>query len=59
LPVNEGQRTGGELAVEEGRMVRVGGETPTAGASVIDASGLTLVPDRIDDQVHFREPNMT
>lgn len=34
--------------------------SPLAGADeVIDASGLTILPGVIDDQVHFREPGLT
>ena len=30
-----------------------------AGTTIIDASGLLLMPGVIDDQVHFREPGLT
>ncbi|MBW4541735.1 MAG: dihydroorotase [Myxacorys chilensis ATA2-1-KO14] len=50
----------GDVEVQAGKIIRVGdslsesiGET-----TVIDATGLTLLPGVIDPQVHFREPGL-
>ncbi len=58
--VNEGQRRRADLRVADG-LIRTIGENlaPMAGETVIDASGLWLLPGMIDDQVHFREPGLT
>ena len=58
--VNEGQRRRADLRVADG-LIRTIGENlePAAGETVIDASGLWLLPGMIDDQVHFREPGLT
>jgi len=52
--VNEGTVTEGDLAIESGRIVQIGGSL--SAASELDAVGSWLVPGMIDDQVHFREP---
>jgi dihydroorotase len=45
-----------DLLVEEGRIAGVGRGLPRGQASVLDASGLLVVPGLIDIHVHFREP---
>jgi len=57
--VNDGRTVEGDLLIESERIARVGGAIDAAGAEVIDARGLCLMPGMIDDQVHFREPGLT
>ncbi len=57
--VNDGRTVEGDLLIEGDRIARVGGAIDAAGAEVIDAPGLCLMPGMIDDQVHFREPGLT
>ncbi|MEM8548397.1 MAG: amidohydrolase family protein, partial [Pseudomonadota bacterium] len=58
--INEGQMVEGDLLIDSERISRVGGEIAApAGATVVDAAGLWLMPGMIDDQVHFREPGLT
>jgi len=57
--VNDGRTVEGDLLIEGERIARVGGAIDAAGAEVIDARGLCLMPGMIDDQVHFREPGLT
>ena len=56
-----GSRTfAGDILVRDGRIVAVlPGLTAPDGASVIDATGLTVVPAFADIHVHFREPGFT
>ena len=50
----------GDILVRDGRIVSIlPGLTPPDGVSVIDASGLTVVPAFADIHVHFREPGFT
>ena len=49
----------GDLRVEDGVIVAVGGDCPGRGIEEIDATGLTLMPGVIDAHVHFREPGLT
>ncbi len=50
----------GDILVRDGRIVSVlPGLTPPDCVSVIDASGLTVVPAFADIHVHFREPGFT
>jgi dihydroorotase len=49
----------GDLRIASGRIATVapgGGLTPTSSETVIDGTGLHLLPGAIDPQVHFREP---
>ncbi len=57
--VNEGQINEGDLLIRNGRIERIDTEIVIDNAQIIDASGLTLMPGMIDDQVHFREPGVT
>lgn len=59
LLVNEGLCREGDLLIKEGLIAQVGGDIAAAGAEVIDADGMVLMPGMIDDQVHFREPGVT
>ena len=48
-----------EVAILDGKIAAVGPELDIAdGATVINGSGLTLLPGVIDPQVHFREPGL-
>jgi dihydroorotase len=44
------------LLIEDGRVAAVGKDLPLGGASVIDASGLVVMPGLVDLHVHLREP---
>lgn len=62
--INEGRSFTGSVFICGDRIAAVyEGEIPAsaevAGAEVIDATGLWLLPGVIDDQVHFREPGLT
>lgn len=58
--INEDKSFVSDLRIRAGRIEQIATSiTPKAGDHVIDASGLTLLPGMIDDQVHFREPGMT
>jgi dihydroorotase len=49
----------GDLEIERGKIVQVSPSiVATDSTTVIDASGLTLLPGVIDPQVHFREPGL-
>lgn len=57
--VNEGRSFKGDLLIRNGNITTVGGEINATADTVIDATGLHLLPGCIDDQVHFREPGLT
>ncbi|MEQ9187308.1 MAG: dihydroorotase [Cryomorphaceae bacterium] len=61
--VNEGKRFVGSVLINGQHIEEVfEGAIPAGFSEVverIDASGLTLMPGVIDDQVHFREPGLT
>lgn len=60
--INEGKSFKGDLLIKDEVISAIGSPgqiKPPAGAQVIDASGLLLLPGIIDDQVHFREPGLT
>ena len=58
--INEGKKFGGTLAVQSGRIAYLGVDNPELKAkTIVDATGLLLLPGVIDDQVHFREPGYT
>ncbi len=49
----------GDVAVQQGKIVGIAPEiSATETTTVIDATGLTLLPGVIDPQVHFREPGL-
>ena len=57
--VNEGTTTVGDILIRDGRIEALGSSFSNSNVDkVIDASGLTILPGMIDDQVHFREPGM-
>jgi cytosine/adenosine deaminase-related metal-dependent hydrolase len=54
-----GEMPGADLLIEGGRIVRIGRNLPTAGAEVIDARGMILMPGMIDGHRHTWEtPNI-
>ena len=59
--VNEGTQMPGDVMFKHGRIVKVASsiDAPKEQCTVIDATGLHLLPGCIDDQVHFREPGLT
>ena len=58
--VNEGKRFHADLRVHAGHIDAIGGDLDARpGETVIDASGLWLLPGMIDDHVHFREPGLS
>jgi dihydroorotase len=48
----------GDVSLWQGRIDQIGAHLETEGSSVVDATGLTLLPGVIDPQVHFREPGL-
>ena len=60
LLVSDGRSFHADLRVRDGRIVRIERSlTATDDETVVDASGLWLLPGMIDSQVHFREPGLT
>jgi dihydroorotase len=60
--VNEGRSFRGDVLIKEDLISAIGlpGQVKSPQkVSVIDATGLLLIPGIIDDQVHFREPGLT
>ena len=60
--VNEGEQFRGSIVVNDGRIVEIlrGDELPRAQCdSIVEATGLYLIPGVIDTHVHFREPGLT
>ncbi len=45
-----------DIAVADGRIAQIGGLDAAEADTVIDATGLHVLPGVIDSQVHFREP---
>lgn len=48
-----------DVLIGDGMILDVAASQATAADDVVDASGLTLLPGVIDDQVHFRDPGLT
>ncbi|BCN94163.1 dihydroorotase [Thiomicrorhabdus immobilis] len=57
--VNEGSKMVGDVLISDGRIAKVAPKIDEPADQVIDATGLTLLPGMIDDQVHFRDPGLT
>ncbi len=58
--VNEGIRHEADLLIENGRISQIAKNLSHINdVKTLDASGKTLMPGMIDDQVHFREPGLT
>lgn len=51
-----GQHEVGDVLIEDGKIVSVGGAAEAADAEIYDASGLYVLPGLIDMHVHLREP---
>ena len=48
----------GDVAVRDGRIAAIGSLATADAGTVIDATGLHVLPGIIDSQVHFREPGL-
>ena len=60
LLVNEGRTFHADVRIRDGRITKIErGIAATDDETVVDASGLWLLPGMIDSQVHFREPGLT
>lgn len=46
----------GDIGIRDGRIAAIGAISARAGAEVVDARGLHVLPGVIDSHVHFREP---
>lgn len=58
--VNEGKSFLSDVLVADGKIVFIDKEIAAGDdVTIIDATGLHLLPGAIDDQVHFREPGLT
>ncbi|MGC6479362.1 MAG: dihydroorotase [Flavobacteriaceae bacterium] len=58
--VNEGETFVGDVLIEGEKITQIATTIPMdEDMSVLDATGLHLIPGLIDDQVHFREPGLT
>jgi len=59
--VNENKIFEADVRIENERIaeININGLAARENETVIDASGLHLIPGMIDDQVHFREPGLT
>lgn len=57
--VDAGRSQAADVLMAGGRIARVDRDIPApAGAEVVEADGLVLLPGMIDDQAHFREPGL-
>ena len=56
--VNEGKISTGDVLVSGERISKIASSISHPSATVVDATGLLLLPGVIDDQVHFREPGL-
>lgn len=50
------QHETGNVVIENGKIISLGGKADTAGARVFDAEGMFVTPGLIDMHVHLREP---
>lgn len=57
--VNRGHIFEGDLAIKDGRIVKIADDISASANVVHDLNGNYLLPGVIDDQVHFREPGLT
>jgi dihydroorotase len=58
--VNEGVSKVQDVLIRKGFIERIDTDIePTGNCTVINATGMHLLPGVIDDQVHFREPGLT
>jgi dihydroorotase len=56
--LENGELINGDLKVKQGKIVEIGSDLNQDDYTIIDATGLTLLPGVIDPQVHFREPGL-
>lgn len=59
--VNEGIRFNADLLIRDEVIAAIGDHDQmeiASGTKIIDAAGMLLIPGVIDDQVHFREPDL-
>ena len=57
--INRGESFFGDVLINHGRIIQVGGIVDESALMTIDATGKWIIPGIIDDQVHFREPGLT
>lgn len=60
--VNNGEQFRGSIVINDGRITEIlrGDELPRGECdTIVEASGMYLIPGVIDDHVHFREPGLT
>lgn len=50
------QHEKGDIVIENGKILSIGGTADTEGAEVYDANGLFVAPGLIDVHIHLREP---
>ncbi len=56
--INRGAIHQGDVAVKDGRIVKISGSISNEARSEVKVNGGYLMPGVIDDQVHFREPGL-
>ena len=56
--INEDEQFVSDVLIKDSFIDRIDRDITEENATVIDASGLILIPGAIDDQVHFREPGL-
>ena len=56
--INEGNKTEGDILIDNGIIVKIAPIIDLNADKVIDATNKIVMPGIIDDQVHFREPGM-
>jgi dihydroorotase len=57
--INEDEQFISDVLIKDSLIERIDRDITEEGATIIDATGLILIPGAIDDQVHFREPGLT
>jgi dihydroorotase len=57
--INEDEQFVSDVLIKDSLIERIDRDITEEGATIIDATGLILIPGAIDDQVHFREPGLT
>ncbi len=57
--INEDEQFISDVLIKDSIIDRIDRDITEDGATIIDATGLILIPGAIDDQVHFREPGLT
>ncbi len=57
--INEGRKIISDVLIKNQRIEKIAKSIDPKNATIIDATGLYLMPGVIDDQVHFRDPGLT